>query len=156
VFWKLFFNFFYICFSLKILINKKHFTIKKKINFISKIVISFYFLPETLFRSYKKFRNIMLFTDYIKFDPRTFNCYIFYFESFFFKFHPLEFDLIWFLYQLWSLFLSFLFVFLLSLIDFFLSIRFSLYFFIVIYFIWNNLWNNNFLKILLFFNFFIS
>ena len=32
----------------------------------------------------------MLFTDYIKFDPQTFDCYIFYLESFFFKFHPLE------------------------------------------------------------------
>jgi hypothetical protein len=36
----------------------------------------------------------MLFDDYIKFDHQTFDCYIFYFEYFFFQFHPLEFDLI--------------------------------------------------------------
>jgi hypothetical protein len=33
----------------------------------------------------------MLFADYIKFGPQTFDCYIFCFE-FFFQFHPLEFD----------------------------------------------------------------
>jgi len=36
----------------------------------------------------------MLFVDYIKFNPQNFNWYIFYFESFFFQFHPLKFDLI--------------------------------------------------------------
>jgi hypothetical protein len=40
----------------------------------------------------------MLFIDYIKFDPQIFYCCIFYFE--FFLFHPLEFDIILFLYQL--------------------------------------------------------
>jgi len=35
----------------------------------------------------------MLFADYIKFDPQTFDCYIFCFD-FFFQFHLLEFDLI--------------------------------------------------------------
>jgi len=31
----------------------------------------------------------------MKFDPQTFDCYIFCFKScFFFQFHPLEFDLI--------------------------------------------------------------
>jgi hypothetical protein len=34
----------------------------------------------------------MLFADYIKFGPQTFDCYIFCFESFFFQFHHLEFD----------------------------------------------------------------
>jgi hypothetical protein len=33
----------------------------------------------------------MLFADYIKFDPKTFDCYIFCFE-FFFQFHRLKFD----------------------------------------------------------------
>jgi hypothetical protein len=31
----------------------------------------------------KKFRNIMLFVDYIKFDPQTFDCYIFCYDLFF-------------------------------------------------------------------------
>jgi len=35
----------------------------------------------------------MLLVDYIKSGPQTFDCYIFYFESFYFLFHPLEFDL---------------------------------------------------------------
>jgi hypothetical protein len=34
----------------------------------------------------------MLFADYIKFGPQTFDCYIFCFETLFFQFHPLEFD----------------------------------------------------------------
>jgi hypothetical protein len=46
---------------------------------------------ENIFRSYEKFKSVMLFADYIKFDPQTFDCYIFCFE-FFFQFHPLEFD----------------------------------------------------------------
>jgi hypothetical protein len=45
--------------------------------------------------------NPIAFVGYIKFDPQTFDCYIFYFESFFFQFDPLEFD---FFYQLWSSF----------------------------------------------------
>jgi hypothetical protein len=54
-------------------------------------MFSFYFERKTLSRSRENFRNIMLFADYIKFGPPTFDCYIFCFE-FFFQFHPLEFD----------------------------------------------------------------
>jgi hypothetical protein len=36
----------------------------------------------------------MLFVDYIKSGPQTFDCYIFYFEYFYFQFNLLKFDLI--------------------------------------------------------------
>jgi hypothetical protein len=55
-------------------------------------VFSFYFEQKTLCRSYEKIRNIILFIDYNKFGPQDFDCYIFCFESFFFQFHPLEFN----------------------------------------------------------------
>jgi len=32
---------------------------------------------KTLSESYEKFRNVILFADYIKFDPQTFDCYIY-------------------------------------------------------------------------------
>jgi len=40
------------------------------------------FWAETLFENYKKFRNIILFTDYIKCDSQTFDCYIYIFFVF--------------------------------------------------------------------------
>jgi hypothetical protein len=46
-------------------------------------IFFFYFKWKTLFRSCEKFRNIILFIDFIKFGPQTFDCYIFYFEYFF-------------------------------------------------------------------------
>ena len=49
---------------------------------------------KTLFRSCEKFRNVILFADYIKFGPQTFDCYIYFvLNIFFIQFHPLEFDL---------------------------------------------------------------
>ena len=54
-------------------------------------MFSFYFRRKTFSRNCENFRNIILFVDYIKFNPQTFDCYIF-FEYFFFQFHSLEFD----------------------------------------------------------------
>jgi len=39
--------------------------------------VSFYFGRKTLSENYKKFRNVILFVDYIEFDPQTFDCYIY-------------------------------------------------------------------------------
>jgi hypothetical protein len=83
-----------VCLLLGKLVNGKHFPVKEKFGLISRKVFSFYFGRKTLSRSCEKFRNVMLFADYIKFGPQTFDCYIFCFESFFFQFYPLEFDLI--------------------------------------------------------------
>jgi hypothetical protein len=87
------------------------------------------------FESYLKFKNILLFVDYIKFSLQSFDCLIFCFEYFFFPISSLR---IWFFFinfHLYSfdyyLFFSYYF-----LNWIFLFIRFGLYFFI-----WNNIWN---------------
>jgi hypothetical protein len=41
-------------------------------------VFFFYSEWKTLSGNYEKFKNIILFADYIKFDPQTFNCYIYF------------------------------------------------------------------------------
>jgi len=43
----------------------------------------FNFKQKILFKSYEKFKNIMLFINYIKFGPQAFDCYIFYLSLFF-------------------------------------------------------------------------
>jgi len=60
------------------LINGKHFPVKEKFGLASRKVFSFYFGRKTLSESCEKFRNIILFADYIKFDPQTFDCYIYF------------------------------------------------------------------------------
>jgi len=75
---KLFFKFSCVCLSLKKLINEKHFSVKEKFVLVSKKVFSFYFGWKTLSGSCEKFRNVILFADYIKFDPQTFDCYIYF------------------------------------------------------------------------------
>jgi hypothetical protein len=57
---------------------------------VSRKVFSFYFGRKILFGSCEKFRNVILFADYIKFGSQTFDCYIIFFEYFFFQFHPLN------------------------------------------------------------------
>ena len=85
---------FYVCVPSEKLVNRKHFSVtgkhfsvKGKFGLIFKKVFSFYFGRKTLFRSCEKFRNIILFADYIKFDPQTFDYYIYCFD-FFFNFIP--------------------------------------------------------------------
>jgi len=95
IFEKLFFKLFYICLLLEKLVNKKyfpvnkkHFIVKEKFGLISRKAFSFYLGRKTLSRSCEKFRNIILFTDYVKFGPQTFDCYIFCLNIFFFNFIP--------------------------------------------------------------------
>ena len=66
------------CLLLEKLINRKHFPIKENFSLIFKKVFSFHFGRKTLFENYKKIKNIILFVDYIKFNPQTFNYYIYY------------------------------------------------------------------------------
>jgi hypothetical protein len=78
-----------VCLSLKKLVNRKHFPVKEKFSLVSRKVCFFYFEWNTLSESCEKFRNIILFADYIKFDPQTFDCYIYFvFEYLFFNFIP--------------------------------------------------------------------
>jgi hypothetical protein len=79
--------------SLKKLVNGKYFPVKEKFDLVSRKVFSFYFERKILSGSCEKFKNIILFADYIKFSPQTFDCYIYIvLNIFFFQFHPLEFD----------------------------------------------------------------
>ena len=50
------------------------------------------FWRKTLSGSCEKFRNVILFVDYIKFGSQTFDCYIYFVLNIFFQFYPLEFD----------------------------------------------------------------
>jgi hypothetical protein len=70
------------------LVNEKHFPIKEKFDLIFRKVFSFYFGRKTLFRSCEKFKNKILFADYVKFGPQIFYCYIFCLNTFSFKFIP--------------------------------------------------------------------
>jgi len=133
------------------LVNGKHFLVKEKFGLIFRKVFSFYFGRKTLFGSCEKFRNVILFADYIKFDPQTFDCYIYIlFWIFFFQFHPLEFNFyINFGSHFYNCYFFFSYYFLIEI--FYLS-NLILFLLIVTYFIWNNLWNVNYYY---YFNFFI-
>jgi hypothetical protein len=67
-----------VCLPLEKLINEKHFPVKEKFGLVSRKVFSFYFEQKTLSGSCENFRNVILFTDYIKFDPQISNCYIYF------------------------------------------------------------------------------
>jgi hypothetical protein len=56
----------------------KYFSVKGKFSLVSKKVFSFYFGRKILFRSCEKIKNIILFIDYIKFDPQTFDSYMYF------------------------------------------------------------------------------
>jgi len=101
----------------------------------------FYFGRKTLSRSCEKFKNIILFTNYIKFGLQTFDCYIYIycFEYLFFNF------IIWNLIFILTLILIFILFFpYYFLIKMFYLSNLVLIFLIVTYFIWNNLWNVNY------------
>jgi hypothetical protein len=142
-FWEINFQiFFYICLTLEKLINKKYFPIKEKFRLVSMKMFSFYFGRKTLFESCEKFRNFILFADYIKFSPQIFYCYIYFVLNIFFQFHPLEFNFyIKFGPHFCNCYLLFPYYFLIEI--FYLS-NLVLILFIVIYFIWNNLWKVNY------------
>jgi len=150
VFCKLFSKLFCVCLSLEKLVNGKHFPVKGKFGLVFRKVFSFYFGRKTLSGSCEKFRNVILFANYIKFGPRTFDCYIYFVLNIFFQFHPLEFDFcIDFGPHFYNYHLLFHYHFLIKI---FYLLNLILIFLIVSYFIWNNLWNSNYYY---YFNFFI-
>ena len=55
----------------------KNIFLLKKFGLIFRKVFCFYFRHKIFSKSYEKFKNIILFDDYVKFDPQTFDCYIF-------------------------------------------------------------------------------
>jgi len=74
------------CLLLKKFINRKYFSIEEKFDLVSRKMFSFYYLSE----NYKKFRNITLFIDYIKFNPQNFNYYIYFVLNIFFSISSLR------------------------------------------------------------------
>jgi len=81
---KLLYKLSYVCSLLKKLVNEKHFPVngkhfpvKEKSGLVFRKVFSFYFGRKTLFGSCEKFRNVILFANYIKFGPQIFYCYIY-------------------------------------------------------------------------------
>jgi hypothetical protein len=109
-------------------------------------IFPFYFKRKTLLRNFEKFWNIILFADYIKFDPQTFDCYIFYFKSFFFLILSLRiwFNLIFILPLVFIFMIVICFFLIIFLIKIFYLSNSVLILFIVTYFILNNLWNYNY------------
>ena len=84
IFTKLLFKIFYVCLILEKVVNKKYFLVKEKyfpvkekFGLVFKKVFSFYFGRKTLSGNCEKFRKVILFVDYIKFDPQTFDLYIY-------------------------------------------------------------------------------
>ena len=84
-FQKIIFKFSCVCLLLEKLVNEKHFPInekhlpvKEKFGLVFRKMFSFYFRRKTLSGSCEKFRNVILFADYIKFGPQTFDCYIYF------------------------------------------------------------------------------
>jgi len=84
IFKKLFFKLFCIYLLLEKLVNIKYFPVKEKFGLVSKKVF-FYFGQKTLSENCEKFRNIILFADYIKFGPQTFDCYIYFVLNIYFS-----------------------------------------------------------------------
>ena len=67
-----------VCLTLEKLVNGKHFPVKGK------------FGRKTLSGSCEKFRNVILFADYINFGPPTFDCYIYFVLNIYFSISSLK------------------------------------------------------------------
>jgi hypothetical protein len=60
-----------VCLSLEKLVNGKHFPVKEKFAWFPRKCFPGKFRRKTLSGSCEKFRNVILFVDYIKFGPQT-------------------------------------------------------------------------------------
>jgi len=91
VFRKLFYKFFYIFLLLEKFVNGKYFLVKKNLIWFPEKCFTGKYERKKLSGSCEKFRNVILFTDYIKFGSQIFDCYIL-FWIFIFQFHLLKFN----------------------------------------------------------------
>ena len=66
-----------VCLPLEKLINGKHFPVKEKFGLVFRKVFCLENLGEKHFLEVVKNLEMSLFADYIKFDPQTFDCYIY-------------------------------------------------------------------------------
>jgi len=128
---------FYIYFSLEKLVNKNIFQLNKKLTYFleKKNIFLLFWMEYTFKKLQKNKKKFFLFVDYIKYGSQFFDCYIFCFEIFFYLFFFsisfLRIDLIIFIStRVLILLIVICFSLILFLIDFFLFIKFGLYFFV--------------------------
>jgi hypothetical protein len=76
--------------TLEKLVNRKHFQSKENLAWFLRKCFPGKFEWKTLSGSCEKFRNIILFTNYIKFDPQTFDCYIYFVLNIYFSISSLK------------------------------------------------------------------
>jgi hypothetical protein len=69
---------------------KNTFQLKKNLTCFPKKYFSKKFRRKTHVGSYEKIRNVILFADYIKFDPQTFDCYIYFVVNIYFSISSLK------------------------------------------------------------------
>jgi len=81
---------FYVCLTLEKLVNEKYFPVKEKFGLVSGKFFPEKFGRKILSRSCEKFRNVILFSNYIKFGPQTFDCYIYFVLNIYFSISSLK------------------------------------------------------------------
>jgi hypothetical protein len=85
-----FLNFFIFVYHYKIWSMKNTFQLKKNLTLFTGKCFPEKFGRKTLFKSCEKFRNVILFADYIKFGPQTFDCYIYFVLNIYFSISSLK------------------------------------------------------------------
>jgi hypothetical protein len=95
VFWnvvsgKVLFKFSCVYLLLEKLVNGKHFPVKGNLVWFSGKCFPEKCGRKTLSGSCEKFRNVILFADYIKFSPQIFDCYIYFVLNIYFSISSLK------------------------------------------------------------------
>jgi hypothetical protein len=83
-------NFFVFVCHYKNWSTKNTFQLKENLTWFSGKCFPEKFRRKTLFGRCEKFRNIILFADYIKFGPQTFDCYIYFVLNIYFSISSLK------------------------------------------------------------------
>jgi len=91
--WKMIFEKLFICVYLPLgkLLTENTFQSKKHLAWFPEKCFPRKFRWKTLSGSCEKFRHIILFADYIKFGPQTFDCYIYFALNIYFSISSLKF-----------------------------------------------------------------
>jgi hypothetical protein len=147
------FQTFLYCLSLEKLVNGKHFPVKEKFGLVFRKVFSIYFGRKHFLEVVKKLEMSYYLLIISNLVLKLLIVIYILFWIFFFQFHPLEFNFyINFSPHFYYCYLLFPYYFLIEI--FYLSNLISIVL-IIIYFIWDNLWNYIFFSISFSFNFLI-
>ena len=87
---KFFYKFLCVCLTIENWSMKNTFKLKKNLAWFPEKCFPVIFERKTLSGSCEKFRNIILFADYIKFGPPTFDCYIYFVLNIYFSISSLK------------------------------------------------------------------